>query len=308
MYNINIIFFLTLVHHTISTTTTSSSSLLLKGNISIEQYNKDTYHNISMNTCYNKWYDLVNYNGRKHFMNMRFANGFPDKVSRDNKDKVLFIHVGKTGGGTIMNHLDNKNISYQQVHLHPVDQQMLNDFKIILIGLRHPVDRLISAYYSSHPLVDPRRIHDGPVEKRYYKCSPTLNDFAKNLLSSSHCGNITRRYPKKAIKMFLKNVHTDTCSYMSGVMEELLMKKENVYVINNANLIDDMNYVSKKLNWGVLFENDVSLDSHIMKTSYKYPQRSAVTYMQLGGYLSLSGETALYNKLQYHFSRLPLFV
>ena len=291
-------------------------------NITVEKYEKSQSYNTSMQMCLNKWKEMVQHNGRCCYAELPHADKFPNKVSGFNRGKVLLVHVGKTGGGTANRLLSSKKINFQQVHVHAVDHKMLNDFDVILIGLRNPVERLISAYYYTHPSVGKAsRMGLSDIHKEFYKCSPNIEDFANNLYLSTRCGDLARGYPRDVENM---HIFTGACAYLGGVLDDLVRIHKTIYIINTENFYDDLNHVSDQLNWNVTFDDSVkslhvisfvkTKDGELVARKDAHgqvntqPRFSAVTLMQISGYLSFTGENYIYNQLQYKFGRPSLIV
>jgi len=61
---------------------------------------------------------------------------------------VLLVHVGKAGGGSVRLFMDKHNIThlFEQIHVHPVPHSAVASHLRIVVCLRDPVERLISAY------------------------------------------------------------------------------------------------------------------------------------------------------------------
>ena len=59
---------------------------------------------------------------------------------------VLFVHVGKTCGGTIAAELKKNRVAYHEVHLQTLDKETLALYKHIIVSARDPVDRVVSAF------------------------------------------------------------------------------------------------------------------------------------------------------------------
>ena len=59
---------------------------------------------------------------------------------------VLFVHVGKTCGGTIADELRLNHVPYDEVHLRKLDTEKLAQYKHIIVSARDPVDRVVSAF------------------------------------------------------------------------------------------------------------------------------------------------------------------
>ena len=61
-------------------------------------------------------------------------------------DHVLFVHVGKTCGGTIAAELQKNRVAYHEVHLDKLDRETLAQYKHIIVSARDPVERVVSAF------------------------------------------------------------------------------------------------------------------------------------------------------------------
>ena len=270
--------------------TTCSFSRIVIRNITNKIYEKGSYFNISGETCLGRWSDFQRRCGRERYKDCPNEKLFPESVSTSNKQKLLFVHVPKTGGGTVHDLLIQEKVNFQPLHLHSVDSQMLKEFNIFLIALRHPVERLISHYYFLHPQYGKR--NSEIVHKDFYTCCPTLEDFGNALYERSQCGDIARQF----------GVLGGACSYVGGLTGEIIKSRKPVFIINQESLIDDLNFVSSKLRWGVRFR-EPNHNQHVMNKPV--PLNSAKTLMQLSGFLSFAGEISLYSQLQ-RFSRVPL--
>ena len=51
---------------------------------------------------------------------------------------VLFVHVGKTCGGTIAAELRKNRVAYHEVHLDKVDRETLAQYKRVIVSARGP--------------------------------------------------------------------------------------------------------------------------------------------------------------------------
>ena len=282
----------------------------LQGDVHTNQHEKGNIVNITGEICYEKWKEMMNFNGRGLHKNHNYSSLLPAHVHPNNTEKILLVHVGKTGGTTVRNRLRTINKRFQTIHVHPVDHKMFDDYNVILIGLRHPVERILSAYYFTHPHEKGSIMRQNPslithIIREFYHCSPTLQDFANNLYESSRCGDVARGYPRDILRM---HIYTGPCAYLAGISDVLFNTTEKkIFVLNSENMNDDLNYVSEQLNWGVNFSHE-GFSTVRNKGRYTAPKHSAKSLMQISGYLALSGELAFYNKLQHRFSHSPIFV
>ena len=62
------------------------------------------------------------------------------------RGSVLFIHIGKAGGGSVLHLLNKAHVASDQVHTRPVPYIAIASHARIVVCNRDPVDRLVSAY------------------------------------------------------------------------------------------------------------------------------------------------------------------
>ena len=124
-------------------------------------------------------------------------------------DPITFVHVGKTGGSTLREYFREHNIEHEMVHVAPGDTYkwrsgMQMRGRCIIVSVRDPVARTISAFNWRHPVggvrsTDMNSLPGGDVEEKLYECFPELpggiNKFAEALNESTKCGNIVRARP-----------------------------------------------------------------------------------------------------------------
>ena len=99
---------------------------------------------------------------------------------------VLFVHVGKTCGGTIADELRLNHVPYDEVHLRKLDTEKLAQYKHIIVSARDPVDRVVSAFNWRSPhacrqrkgqCTPPRSIEKFDGERGFYNCFPDVQHF-----------------------------------------------------------------------------------------------------------------------------------
>ena len=99
---------------------------------------------------------------------------------------VLFVHVGKTCGGTIAAELRKNRVPYHEVHLDKVDRETLAQYKRVIVSARDPVDRVISAFNWRSPhacrqwkgqCTPPRAVEKFDGERGLYNCFPDVQHF-----------------------------------------------------------------------------------------------------------------------------------
>ena len=72
-------------------------------------------------------------------------NSIPKMPERVNVNGTLFLHVGKAGGGTIMEHVRDLGFQMLKAHPHPIPHNP--EIHTYLMNLRDPVDRFVSNFY-----------------------------------------------------------------------------------------------------------------------------------------------------------------
>lgn len=79
-----------------------------------------------LKSCRDRWERLLKFNGRNSKAKAQIYND-ARYVQKNNKKKVLYVHVGKTGGETIYQHYLNNftNLHAQQLHVHALDHEMV---------------------------------------------------------------------------------------------------------------------------------------------------------------------------------------
>ena len=99
---------------------------------------------------------------------------------------VLFVHVGKTCGGTIAAEFRKNRVAYHEVHLDKVDGETLAQYKRVIVSARDPVDRVISAFNWRSPhacrqrkgqCTPPRAVEKFDGERGFYNCFPDVQHF-----------------------------------------------------------------------------------------------------------------------------------
>jgi len=132
--------------------------------------------------------------------------------------KLLVLHLGKAGGGTVQARFQDWQIPYYECHPHPCPSWALgNSGPPLLITIRDPVDRFVSAYHwrkvvSCHPDGDERqtvtgrdkrlsfqhpekycKMAGGSEEKVLFRKFPTISSLAQALCSNPKAAKYVQR-------------------------------------------------------------------------------------------------------------------
>ena len=271
-------------------------------NITVPKKESDWFKMSSRKQCHARWGNLIRKKGRHSSKVGNDENNAAEFVHGNNKKKILYVHVGKTGGQTIFGYyLKNfTNFHPQQLHVHALDIEMVRSFKTILISVRDPVDRLISAYYYSNPLIKGSFAHDHNQRvNEFYSCCPTLTDFGNALFDKKNesCYALAR----SQTNLQKNHMVLDTCAYLSGVFSHLKVKKNRVFLINTESITADLNKISRLNQWRVNFNDSNTYVANASPRPSRESETSEKTYQQLLSYLNITGELDMYNRLQNEF-------
>jgi len=188
---------------------------------------------------------------------------------------LLFVHVGKTCGGSINAALRANSELIQrtypgrrahvQVHAHAVGLDVLKGCgERVVISMRDPIDRVVSAFNTlackRDELDDPevcvrpapvetllRRTNGTKTPKSLLSCFRTVTHFAEALDDDDDCGEMARRSlsVKPAmphVKLLSGHVSLGSCAYLGGTLEEL--RNKSVYLINTETCDADIKGLS----------------------------------------------------------------
>lgn len=207
--------------------------------------------------------------------------------------RILLVHIGKTAGGTVSKALSVVGIKSRQLHLHALDSIMIEEYDVLIICLRDPVARVISAFNWRNPRYQNLTQHYNMKQcgvgshSKLYSCCGTVDQYAHLLADTSECGAIARE----------GECHTelDTCAYLGGVVAELDRHKEKIFVVDTETISTDLNRISRKLGWGKTFSSLPRL--HDYDKPADLTRISAAGLRKLKDFLEFTGEGPLYRRL-----------
>lgn len=196
-----------------------------------------------------------------------------------------------------MTHFFKANrVKYAELHTFPMDMDMLAYYETIIIVVRDPLVRFISAYNFQHPngedpLPDSNRL--------LYRCFNNLTDLGERIFEDSECGRLGRSDSTTHMGL-------GYCSYVGGhEVRSNLLKRKNLLVIRADRCEADSVRAAE-----IVTSNTVSGTSKEGLTSYKMPQiyvrkkRSSMSTSlsplardNLLRWLQVSGETPLYSDI-----------
>jgi hypothetical protein len=175
--------------------------------------------------------------------------------------------VGKTGGTTVHDVLNEKKLKFDEVHTVPVYGN-LNKYDLVVYTARDPVARMVSAFYWSAPP------HEGALYRREHcfqdieKFASSMQDPPDQLGEGSHCPTAREMmgHPD-ADGTFIRYNYAHTaamhtfwgpCFYVGGLIKEMA-HHPRLFVVQTETLDDDVQkllyYATKaKYNWNKVLE------------------------------------------------------
>mmetsp|Transcript_16124 Transcript_16124/g.54195 ORF Transcript_16124/g.54195 Transcript_16124/m.54195 type:complete len:275 (-) Transcript_16124:70-894(-) len=162
-------------------------------------------------------------------------------------ERVLLLHVGKAGGGTVRRFLSANRIRFKEIHLRQPRGDHIRAYNRILVTLRDPTERVISAYKWEHP-DGPGRTPDFPGLKRIYECFPNATSYAEAFLPSSSvsmdCAGVAWRsigvnvsYQSEAL--FCSHTCRGHAYYTEQWFDEICAKRP--YALRTEQMASDLN-------------------------------------------------------------------
>lgn len=209
------------------------------------------------------------------------------------QSKLLVVHIGKTAGSSLLKLLRDARVSYNDIHLFSVRDKVAELYDDIVITIRDPLERTISAFNWDNPWAVSGRLHKKKLFSHFYNTFPDINLYAGNLSADSSLGELARRAEG--------HIALDTCYYVGGIVE-ILKRHPSTFVIDRSSFTEDVLAVSKRLGWGI---TDV-LSSFPPEINKVKKDDSKVTLSakgaeELKAFLHMVGEYPLYYDLSASF-------
>jgi hypothetical protein len=152
----------------------------------------------------------------------------------------LLIHVGKTCGTSVAMSLHTDCLqrgcphSLPEVHVNPTSPRALDQRTAILITVRDPVERLISAF---------NYVQDRKVHGCYATAEAFLNGIAFDV---SPCGDLVRSMFATPPASFSSHFNMGLCFYVGGIMD--ILCSHRIWVIETHSCASDTYLAMKWLN------------------------------------------------------------
>lgn len=170
----------------------------------------------------------------------------------DTKDTIHVIHIGKCGGMTVRNVLQNNNIKQHKIH---IEKPIFNKKNKYVIVIRNPIKRLISAFNWRYKLVVVNKTQQGRFagENHILSRYENVNEFAENIANfnvnktyihhikediNHYLGDFLKVCPKENILGVI------TTEYLNSDLERLFGVHNNVHTHKNTTVTDT--YISSK--------------------------------------------------------------
>ena len=116
---------------------------------------------------------------------------------------VLFVHVGKTCGGSAVAYL-RRAVNVTEVHLRPVRREEVERASHVIVSVRDPTERVVSAFdwhrpggdrtigRCFHRKKDVERYGNSCADDELYKCAATADAFADLVASRNSTDRCAR--------------------------------------------------------------------------------------------------------------------
>lgn len=210
---------------------------------------------------------------------------------------LLLVHIGKTAGSSLLKLLRDVHIPHSDVHLFSLRHEAIERYTDIVITVRDPLNRTLSAFNWDSPLTKSGRLQKRNKSSAFYSLFPDMNAYASNLSADNAHGRIARRAEG--------HIALDTCYYLAGVLDSL-RKHGSVYAVDAASFLDDVRAVSLQLGWDINLSssftlprvNEIKMDASIV--SLTTPNLNSLV-----NHLEMIGEYAIYREVLNKFQIKP---
>lgn len=283
-------------------TVISATDPLLSNRAGIYPFNmsKDAAAPVPSDVCRFRWQSGVNFIAQRHDANGNLAKhgglraaepptGTSKRIPFRSRRGLLVVHIGKTAGSSLLKILRAAGIPHDDVHLFAVRRGAIMTHDDIIISIRDPLDRTISAFNWDNPWSKSGRARRREFSN-FYATFPDMNAYASNLTEDTALGALARQSEG--------HISMDTCYYVGGVLADLKARPlKRVFVVDTATFDQDVRAINDALGWGITFS---SFLPHINKanrdsdTSTLLPENR----IKLKHFLAYIGEYEIYNELR----------
>ena len=144
---------------------------------------------------------------------------------------VLFVHVGKTCGGSAVAYL-RRAVNVTEVHLRPVKREEVERASHIIVSVRDPTERVVSAFEWHRPggdrtygrcfhrKRDVERYGNSCADDELYKCAATADAFADLVASrnaTDRCARVAKAFlaPDAGARLLGEPLHFARLSHIN---------------------------------------------------------------------------------------------
>ena len=167
---------------------------------------------------------------------------------------VLFIHVGKAGGSSIAGILGATHVHYDQIHVHPVPLLALHSHPYIVITVRDPVARLISAYNWGISLRQPWAmklsacydVDQFAMAFAYHRINPSFRSARTPCDTLSDKIDAWTSTEAGASFFDFGHIRMDGCFYLGGCIGDSALLSKRMFVVRTEMISADAHAM---LNW-----------------------------------------------------------
>lgn len=182
------------------------------------------------------------------------------------KEKVHFLHIGKTAGSQIKKILNQNGGSKFKftIHSHKVKLRDIPASERYFFSIREPISRFKSAFYYRKNKGLPGVYQDwSAFEKQAFDWFPTANSLAEALFEDDIAG-------EKAFQAMQSIAHV--ASHQVDWFERcgILETQPPISIIRQEHFLNDMRFFLQKLFSGTEFHFEVTTDENLVRKN-KYP-------------------------------------
>ena len=195
---------------------------------------------------------------------------------------VLFVHVGKTCGGTIAAELRKNRVAYHEVHLDKLDRETLAQYKHIIVSARDPVERVVSAFNWRSPhacrerkgeCTPPRAVDKYDGERGLYNCFADVQHFVDAVTGGSKVTTLTCHMLAHSFFYGVgvgagggSHIGKGLSWYIGPVLHELLRRESDLWVVRAEACEHDL---EGGIRW---LRGDDTLD--VLRSGWVHPARN----------------------------------
>lgn len=146
-----------------------------------------------------------------------------------------FVHIGKTGGGTIQESLKKSGVSLCFYHQHPVKPPDLARIQKLFVTVRDPVQRVVSAYHWR--LNHKKNATRDAYEIDMYRCFSTVDKLFDALLGKNNSTRCTKDIAERWVRGGVEHIGQGLEFYFKEVISEISSK--DIFIIRQENMRED---------------------------------------------------------------------